>query len=103
MLVTVGNMIIMPCGVSTEKIVTVEYQWTKDGSQVIVDNNRVKLSNGDLNITNFMDSDRGKYECFARLSVNGINAPPIIWSVGSAFYTESKRLTSLVPAVLYIS
>ena len=95
-------MIVMPCGVSTDNIVTVVYQWTKDGIQVITDNNRVKLDGGDLNITNFMESDRGKYECFVRLSISGINAPPIVWSVGSAFYTESKGLTTIImPAVLY--
>ena len=95
-IVTIGETFKMLCLATKDlEIVTIGYRWTKDGSPVDTSDPRVTVD-GNLTITNFMEDDRGKYECIAELTISGITAQPVLWSLGSAFYTEStKRDASL--------
>ena len=95
-LVTIGQTITMSCSAMLGTPVIINYRWTKDNDIVGTSDQRVTLTNGNLSIENFMETDRGKYECIAELSISGINSPPVLWSVGSGFYTEGKVVAQCV-------
>ena len=87
-IVTIGETITMPCLATGDNIVLIGYRWTKDGSPVDTSDPRITVA-GNLTVMNFMEADRGKYECIAELTIVGISAEPVLYSIGSAFYTES--------------
>ena len=56
---------LLPCGVQSDPAITVQWHWTKDGSDV--DASRMQLQNdGTLRIVAVRESDAGTYVCLVK-------------------------------------